>query len=79
MNRGMCDGRHFTDYRSPVQVNQDAEKMSTEQYRQYLTNRAAELMKMQNIITYQKNGCQDCAYQPSDIKHKFHLMNRRSL
>lgn len=64
----MSDGRHFTDYRSNVYVN-DLIKYSNKtgsnyEYRQFLIHNAGNLMKMNNDYTNYMNGCSECNAQP---------------
>ena len=60
----MSDGRHFTDYRANVYVNDlvrySNNVMSNYEYKQFLIDNATSLMKLNNEYCYQKNGCNPC-------------------
>jgi len=60
----MSDGRHFTDYRSSVYVNdliRSTNKTgSNYEYRQFLIHNADSLIKMNNEYMNYMNGCSEC-------------------
>ena len=60
----MSDGRHFTDYRPSIYVNDlvrySNNVMSNFQYKQFLIDNATVLMQLNNEYTHQKNGCNPC-------------------
>ena len=60
----MSDGRHFTDYRSNVYVNDLIRSTnntgSNYEYRQFLIHNANSLMKMNNEYMDYMNGCSEC-------------------
>ena len=63
----MSDGRHFTDYRPNCYVNNllryNNRTMSSYEYRQFLTQNAENLMKINNMYSSQKNSCEPCNAQ----------------
>ena len=60
----MSDGRHFTDYRPSIYVNDlvrySNNVMSNFEYKQFLIDNATVLMQLNNEYTHQKNGCNPC-------------------
>ena len=66
----MADGRHFTDYRENVMLNdsirtQGGAKNSYE-YRLFLTNNAEKIMDLNNKQAFLLNGVTDCK-QPYEV------------
>ena len=68
----MSDGRHFTDYRSNVYVNDliryTNKTGSNYEYRQFLIHNADSLMKMNNEYMDYMNGCKECNAQQIPFK-----------
>ena len=64
----MSDGRHFTDYRPNCYVNNllryNNRTMSSYEYRNFLTQNAENLMKINNMYSSQKNSCGPCNATP---------------
>jgi hypothetical protein len=60
----MSDGRHFTDYRSNIYVNDlirhTNKTGSNYEYRQFLIHNADNLIKMNNDYMSYMNGCNEC-------------------
>lgn len=60
----MDDGRHFTDYRSNIYVNDlikhTNKTESNYEYRQFLIHNAEKLIKMNNNYMEYMNGCEEC-------------------
>ncbi len=74
----MCDGRHFTDYRSPAIVNAKIRgKMNTFEYRNFLIHNASDLIELNNLNAFEMNMCSRCKAQPMDKKHLFYVNGMR--
>jgi len=72
----MQDARQFTDYKSSDVLNQRKTGMTSEEYRQYLTHKAIDIMRINDLQVFEKSGCNGCAHLPSDQKHQYYLPNR---
>jgi len=60
----MSDGRHFTDYRPNCHLNNNLRTnnklVNSFEYRRFLQNRGMDLMKINQSIAYEQNGCATC-------------------
>lgn len=60
----MNDGRHFTDYRANDYLNSSirysCNKISSSDYRSFLTHNAVELMNKNSDSAWKRNGCGPC-------------------
>ena len=58
----MADGRHFTDYRPNCDLQNETavRKMNSNEYRNWLSINASEIIKNNQNTAFMKNGCGPC-------------------
>ena len=72
----MHDARQFTDYKPNILLNNVSHGMTSEKYRQYLTHNAIDIMRINDLCTFEHSGCKGCAHLPAHQKHQYYLPNR---
>ena len=93
MNKGICnkisdnncfncparmqDARQFTDYKQNIVLNAVSHNMTSEEYRKYLTHRAIEIMRINDLCNFEHSGCKGCAHLPPHQKHQYYLQDRQ--